>query len=130
MRLTRWRPALPNGTVFYLLLLEPLVPRGHIATIHNPGLGDIILAIRLRLLLGLRLLRPLDSGTRLRRPGLCVEGYSIGLVPPDGDAVAIPVFENIVRLEKLVIPLVPFVVRGIVEDNCLRRLTRFNRSFE
>lgn len=117
-------------TILCGLLIEPLVARGEFSAIHDPGFGNVVPALGLTLLLTISFLGALDGGTRLRRATFGVKSNPVGLVPPDGNAVSIPVLKNVVRLEQTVIPDVPLLVLGIAKDNCLWRLTRFYCRFE
>jgi hypothetical protein len=92
-------PVLHFGkTLFFLLLIQPLVTGRHFATIYNARFGYVILTKLLRFLFAISLLGALNSRTRLGKPGLSVKGYAIGLVPPDGCAIAIPVLQKEVCL--------------------------------
>ena len=91
--------ALPNLTRLCGLLLEPLVARGELSTIHNSRFGNIVSSLGVTLLFAVRFLGALNRRTRLRRATLGVKGYAIGLIPPNWYAVSIPVLKNVVRLE-------------------------------
>ena len=112
-----------------LLFLQPLFPGWHLPAVHHARLCDKVSAVRLGLLLAVGLLRSLNSCTRLGDTSLRVKSNALGLVPPQRNAVAVPVLKNIVSLEKLVVPLAPLLVLRVAEYNSQRRLTRFNRSF-
>jgi hypothetical protein len=80
-----------NGTTLIGLLFYPFITSWHIAIIHKPWLGDKIAAIRLILLFALGLLGALYRSPRLRNPGFCVKGNSVRFVPPQWDAITIPI---------------------------------------
>lgn len=82
-----------------LLLFKPFVSGWHVATVYNAGLGYVVLTIRLGLLLAVGLLCALHGSTRLGHSSLGVKGYPLGLVPPQGYAVTIPILKNVVSLE-------------------------------
>jgi hypothetical protein len=112
------------------LFFEPLFPRWHVPTVHDPWFSDKVPTVRLGLLLAIRLLGTLNGGTGLGYSALCIKCHPIGLIPPNGNAVAIPILKNVVGFEQLVVPLVPLLMLWIVENNCLWWLTRLNRSFK
>lgn len=106
-----------NDALLLLLLLQPFLPGWHLTAIHDPGLCNEVSTGSALLLLRVGLLCPLNGGPGLGHPGLGVECYPIGFIPPKRYAIAIPILQDIMRLYEAIVPHGPFGVRWVAEDN-------------
>jgi len=112
------------------LLFQPFVSCGHFAVIHKAMFGNVINPIGFGTFLAVGFLRSLDCRTRLGHTGRGVKRNAARLVPPKGNPVTIPVFKDVVSLKELVVPRIPLVVQGVVEDYGLWRLARFDSRLQ
>jgi hypothetical protein len=113
------------------LLLKPLITGRHFATIHHPWLSNKV-PTRHRLLPVRRcsILRPLNRSTRFRHARFSIKSYSLRFIPPNRNAVTIPVLKNVVSLKKFEVPFIPPLMRRIVKDDRARRLPGKTRRFK